>query len=567
MKDKTVSEWIEEIDQALDYRKAYAKEDQWSDIEKAFNNDADGYAAIGSNLIYSMGDSLISSLIVPDPEIIIKPERSKYVDKAPIIETIDNLLMRKMDIKRQTNVGLVNGYLFGKVILKIGYDSEFSWSPYYDIGKGNELMGMSLTQFDKNGRRIETPSTTPGMPWVKVVFPHDFLVPWGTLFLEDAPWAAHRVVRHIDHIKADPKYTNKAGLQPSISMETYMESYMHTGTSKQKHRSSNTYQSTTGKAEFVELWEIRDRYSNEIIVICRDHPKFLRRGPDAIQHACGMPFVDASLVTSARSFWSVPPAYYLSQLQATNFDIAMQEEKQRRLRTLKLAYRKGAFSENELSRVLSGDVGAAIEVDSSFPIRDIIAPIPTSTPYDSIAALENIRRDARESIGFSRNQLGEFDASSRRTASESRIVQQGAERRSSKKFMEISDLYLLTMQKVNSLIFEYWHTPREFSVDDKWIYTTGAELKGDYQYDITLSTKRSISRAERKLEALSLMSQFAMMPSVDLQKLQQYVTDASGDATFAEIFAPKSANMSQMNTQPGASVQQNQNTGVQNASI
>ena len=63
-------EWIDEIDNALDYRYRFAKEEKWEDLESTYLNDADSDASIGENLIYSMGDSLISSLMNPDPEFV-----------------------------------------------------------------------------------------------------------------------------------------------------------------------------------------------------------------------------------------------------------------------------------------------------------------------------------------------------------------------------------------------------------------------------------------------------------------------------------------------------------------
>jgi hypothetical protein len=557
MKDKTVEEWFEDIDAGLEYRRKFAREGAWYKLEQDFCNDPEGDTAIGPNLIQSMGDSLISSLVVPDPEVIIKAERSFGINKAPILESLDNYLMRKLKLKSCMDLGLIRGYLYGKTIFKIGYDSEFGWSPYYDIGETNNMMGMSLTQFDKKGRRIESPDTEPGMPWVRPVLPHDFVVPWGTIYLEDAPWAAHRVVRHIDDIQADVKYSNKARLQGNMTMEDFVNSYLQTGEERKSARYNLAgIAKYSIKAEYVELWEIRDRRTNEILVITRDHDKFLRRSIDAIQIACGMPFTSCSLITHPRSFWSVPPAYYLGQIQKTQFDIAKQSEKQRRINTVKFVYRKDAIAKDTLDKLLSGDVGIAAAVDSSFPLQDVIVPIQTGNMFDSIAAAEHTRRDAREAIGFSRNQLGEFDQSSRRTARESEIVQQGAERRSSRKFIEISDLYIDTIKKVNSLVFEYWQTPRELSVDDKWLYTTGAELKGEYSYDVTIATKRNISRSERKLEAMMMMSQLAQVPGIDAGALFKYVTDAVGDPAFAEILSPSGNQQAQQEQQMPQQAQQ-----------
>ena len=192
---KTVQDWEIEIDNALNYREQFAMEKALSQLERDYLNDPNGHTAIGSNLVYSMGDALISSLNVPDPEIVVQPTHPLGTDRAPIVESVDNWFIKKLKMKQHVDIATLHAYLYGRAILKIGYDSEFGWSPYYDIGDDNNLLGMTLTQFDKKGNRIEFKNTTPGMPWIAEVSPHDIVVPWGTTFVEDAPWVAHRIIR------------------------------------------------------------------------------------------------------------------------------------------------------------------------------------------------------------------------------------------------------------------------------------------------------------------------------------------------------------------------------------
>ena len=538
MKEKTVDEWLEDIDSALLYREMFGREASWKKLELDYLNDPSGDTAIGPNLVYSMGDSLISSLGVPDPEYIVTPERRSGIEKAPIVESLDNYFVRKLRLKKYIDLTLIHGYLYGSMIMKIGYDSEFGWAPYYDIGSSNNLLGMTFTQFDPKGRRIESPDIMPGMPWVRAVLPHDFAVPWGTMFLEDAPWAAHRIVRHIDNIKADPKYENTGRLQPSISMQEYMESYLTIGTQKQKARIRANVRGATPKAEYVELWEVRDRMTGQILVISRNYDKFIRKAPDAIQAACGMPFVAGTLNRHPRSFWSVPPAYYLGQIQKTQFDISLQAEKQRRIGVLKFLFRKGAMSKESLSRLLSSDVGAAEGVETQFPLSEILAPVQSGVSYDSISQSENNRRDAREAIGFSRNQLGEFDAGTRRTAREASFVAQGSERRTDRRGQTMIDMYTELINKVNNIVFALWKVPRDVLSDEGWNNVTGEMLKGDYQYSVSLTTKRAISKAERKVEAMMVLGQLAQIPGIDIQSLFKYISDASGDPAFERILSP-----------------------------
>lgn len=543
-KQRTVQDWLLEIKNALAYRELFARERSWWKCEKNYLNDPSGDTAIGPNLVYEMGDTLTSTLTVPDPEFVVTAERRSGLEKAPIIESMDNYFIRKLRLKKYIDVAILRGFLYGNIILKVGYDSEFGWNPYYDIGPDNNLLGMTLTQFDKKGRRIESPDTQPGWPWIRPILPHDFVVPWGTIFVEDAPWAAHRFVRHVDYFKKDPKYKNTNSLKPQISMEAYMMSYVKVGASTENIRQRIRLMGiaeANKKAEYVVCWEIVDRVNGERIVVSKDHPDFLRKTRDAVQMACGMPYVTGTLSIHPRSFWCVSPAYYLGQLQATQFDISKQAEKQRRISILKFLYRQNAIDKNELNKFLSGDVGAAAPVKGAWPLKEVIAPLNTATNFDFAIQAENNRRDARSVSGLSRNQMGEFDKSTRRTASEAKLVAQGSGRRTGKRAQMVAGLYTDIIEKVNQLVFEFWRVPREvLHGKGNFAVVTGDMLKGDYQYDVNLSTKRNISRAERKVEALMMLTQLMpFLQGADISAVLQYLIDASGDPAFEAMFMSK----------------------------
>lgn len=533
----TPDEWLVEIDNALEYRRKYGREDKWNDLEQSYLNAPESDTAIGPNLIYSMGDSLMSSLNVPDPEFLVSPEHPAGVDRAPIVESVDNWLIGKLKMKRAVDLATLHCYLNSKGIVKIGYDSEFGWAPYYDIGR-NQSMGLTLTQFDKKGQRIEYMDTTPGMPWLSVVQPHDFVVPWGTIFLDNAPWCAHRIVRKNSYFKSDPKYKNTTRLEPQLSMADYMESYNKVGDKDRMKFHTEKMLFANKKPEYNVAWEIHDRVSGRVFVVAPDYDKFLRNDVDALLVA-GLPFVAVGFVQHPRSFWSTPQAYYLGQIQHIQFDIALQAEKQRRLNSWKILARKGAMKREELTKLLSGDSGTFAFAETSEPLKDVFMQVPQGNMMDFIVQANNNRQDAREAIGFGRNQLGEEMQSSRRTAREATYVQEGSERRSSRRFGGISTLYLDLITKINKICFTFWKLPRFAMVGNEWVKFTGEELRGDYLYDVSLSTKRSLSKAQRKVEALMLMTQFMQM-GLASPELLKYVTDATNDPAFERILAPMS---------------------------
>jgi len=538
MANPTVEDWLTEIDNGLEYREKFGRESSWTKLENSYLNDPQSDAAIGPNLIYSMGDSLMSSLTVPDPEFVVTPEHPSGVDRAPIVEAVDNWLVRKLKIKRVVDAAALHMYLYAGGFIKIGYDSEFGWSPYYDLGTQDSPIGATLTQFDKKGKRIEYKDTIPGMPWIAAVPPHDIVFPWGTIFIEDAPWFAHRIIRETEQLKKDPKYINTNRLQPQISMEDFMASYCKVmGTKKRPSYKSTGHYFANKQPKFSELWEIHDRMTGMVFVVSRDYDKYLRSSIDAMQ-VCGLPLVGGSFVAHPRSIWTTPLAFYLGQIQRDQFDISKQQAKQRRISNLKFIMQKNTMTEAELTRLISGDVGAVGIADTNRPLSDVLTTVPTGNFLDFILLNNQTRGDAREMIGYSRNQMGEFDTSSRRTAREATFVESGSQRRTSRRAGVIVEMYIDLITKLNQVCFSFWRRPRFATVEGKWVQFTGDELRGDYLYDVSLSTKRSLSRAQRKVEAMMMLLQFAQIPGVDLPKLYQYAIDASSDPHFETLLAP-----------------------------
>ncbi|RLG87894.1 MAG: hypothetical protein DRO16_05600 [Thermoprotei archaeon] len=531
-------DWMIEIENGLEYRRQFGKEDAWNQLELDYTNDEESNCNVGANLIYSMGDALYSSLCVPDPEFLISPEHPSGVDRAPVVEAVDNWLIKKLKIKREVDDAILHSYLFSRAILKIGYDSEFGWSPYYDIGTQDNLAGLTLTQFDKKGNRIEFGSAQPGMPWISAVLPHDIVVPWGVKNLDDAPWIAHRVIRLNSFIKKDPKYKNHSRLEPNMSMEGFVNSYGHVMAKRRRDAADSIIRKYSGEVNskniFNVLWEIHDKMTGRVYVISPNYDKFLRDSIDALQ-IDGLPFVSGTLVKHPRSFWGTPQAFYLGQIQANEEDIASIAYKQRRVNILRFLANEKAMSKDEVDKLISGDVGAVAFTKGTTPIREAFVPVAQGSNMQLALESNANRANARDAIGFSRNQLGEYDDSSRRTAREATFVKQGSELRTSKRTGMVVDLYIDAITKINKICFTYWKLPRYMMVGNEWVRFTGEEIEGDYLYDVTLSTKRNLSRAQRKIEAMQMMTQLAQIPGIDLNAMKQYIIDASADPAFPTI--------------------------------
>ena len=539
-------DWEVELSRGLEYRRDYGIEDSWSNLEALYYNVDDSQGGQGPNIIAATGDSLMSQLNVPDPKVSVKPSAPGFTDAARVVEAVDNMLIRELKMKDQAARSTLHGYLFGRMIWKVGYDSEFGYDPRFDLGGAN-VLGSTLTQRDKKGRLIEfgRNNPRPGMPWVRTVLPHDFVVPWGTIEIDDAPWCMHRVVRHVEDVKADDKYEKTKGLEPSMSMQDFVESYTST---RKPFRAGNTVGITSasgksegGATEFVELWEIHDRRTGRVLVMATGYDRMIRDEVDVLQ-IDGLPFVSESLVPNSRSFWVTPDAFYLRQDQNELTDIALQSAKERRTGVLKGLIIEGAMEEEEIDKLTSPDVAAIAKVKQGNDLDKILKIIQHGPNPMVYQEAEFTRRNAREVVGLSRNQAGEYEARGRRTATEAREVASKSDIRMSRRADKLRSMYVETIRKINGILFEFWKAPRITEVIgpdglEKWVRFTGNAIKATYRYEIGFSNEHIQTVEERKREAVQLYSALRQDPLIDPGALSSYLSNAYADPELAGIFA------------------------------
>jgi hypothetical protein len=552
-KNFTVDEWFEEIGRGLEFRDLYGLEQTWSKAEALFY--ALKGSGIGPNIIEGMGDALLSELTVSKPTYLVKPLRQEVIEQAKVLQSLDNQLVDTMSMRTQVETSCLHAFLWGRGILKIGYDSEFGFDPDLDIGAASPLgpLGGTFSQYDESGRMIESGICDPGMPWVMACPPHDIVVPWGTRDLETAPWIAHRVVRHIDEMKSDDKYENTGAVQPTMSMRDFVSSYL---TVNKPYRIGATLKKDTTSSEYVEIWEIHERRTRQIYAIVVGYDKFIRRDTNYLQLR-GLPFVSIGFIPSARCFWTSSDAFLLMQAQGELDDISVQASKQRRHASLKFAYDGDLIDDDEVEKAISSRTGVAFKTKGG-DIRNAIAPFMASPNMMLYNDADFVRRNARESIGLSRNQLGEFEWRGRRTATEVMSVDSHSMTRLSRRKLEVVRAYREVIKKVNEIIFAYWNQEKYLEVQGVWVPFTGKGLKGQYLYDVQFSDEPLDSQGDELSRMVNLLAMFRGDPSVDQERLKKLLVDAINRPDVRQAFEAHPERLQEGYTPP----EETENAGV-----
>jgi len=490
----------------LRFQIKFARSNMWPIYKSYYRHEfPDGVLPV--NLVFSVLRSSVPQIYFRNPQVCVTPTKPglEYELHARLVQEIDNWLLRELSTKYEMKKLIPDSFLCGLGTGFIGYDSEYGYS-----AKNNIQDVASLTQFDKKGYRIEyNANVNPGMPWFLRARPEDVVYPWGCECKENAEWVAMRTFRPLKDIKADPKYKNTDTLKGSA---TKVRTTPAGGIKEPEN------QLTPTDHDWVELWQLRDAKTKEIICFVMDHDKFLRQEEDLMQIE-GLPCETIAFNPDPDYIYGIPDARIIEPQLLEMNEIRTQAMKHRRIDILKMLIKKGTLKPEQIKNLFSEDVQAAVEVEADAAIGESVLPL---TPGASgiLADLERmgevIRGDIREMVGFSRSSVGEYMGKTHISATETDVVNQANQIRVDERRDMMADLITNVVRKFNQIIFTHWNTSMVRSVVGPdgakwWLQFTGPEIKAEYNIRVDPNNGAPIDPQTKKQNAMQLMDMYAKM--------------------------------------------------------
>lgn len=498
-KNEFINEWIGKIDTAEKARKKYSSQTKWKKYRQWYRNDFEpGIRPV--NRIFSLGRSLIPDVYFRMPRVTVTPLHPKFAYAARVLEVVDNLLMQTTELKSTLKTAALTSYLNGIAPIKLGYDSEFGYTP----AQATDEDSATVTQHSrKENRKIEYHSNImPGMPWALPELPENVLIPPGYKSPHNLPWIGHMITRPVEDVKQDQKYRNTENLQGTTTYNLSGGSAMQ--------RVFDFFKDSV--AQYTTLYEIRDFSTGEIYVFCEGEQ--LLGDKDALQFdGDSLPWEFLVFNEDPEHFWGISDAGLLESQQQELNEINTQGSKHRRIALLKFLYKKGSITQASMDSFLSGQVGPAIEIDSEgSPANDILTLQP-HVPIEFQRESLHVRDNMRETLGRSENQAGAFSPYHNKTATETMEVAAGGDSRDGERKDMIADVLTNIVRKWNQMIFSFWDSERLLEVSGldgqpEWIRYTGDMLKGDYMLRIDAESGMPISTALRMQAADKLMGTY-----------------------------------------------------------
>lgn len=512
-KARTAGWWNTQLKAGEKYREKYSKQTSWNRWRSYYRgNWTPGILPV--NLFFTMVRTVVPRIYFRNPGISVSPAKPGAVVAAfsQILERADNKLIRRLGVKKQIKKMIRDSFMFGTGVGKLGFGAEFA--------TGIEPFGITEQPYVGRKRaRVEYQANIiPNCPWFLRIHPGDFIVPSGAEDSDNLLWAAHEVERPLEDVKQDPRLKGTDDLGPDIKQ--------YTTTGKDK---LDIMQPT----DMIRLYEIHDIKYQKVIVIAPSKGEILYQGDDELQLGGSsyypLIFNDDDLV-----FWGVPESVILEPQQLELNEIRTQAMKHRRVSLVKLLVKTGAITETEAKKMVSEDVLPVVWTNED--PKGAVFPLQVSdVPSDLMYAGREVMSDVRETVGFSRNEFGEYAAGSRGrgsvppTATETRVVKAASSIRVDERRDMVADLIGEVVRDWHELMFTYWEKEQVMDIIGPggvplWVSFTGQMLRqGRYETFVDPDTSLPVTREARESKAMQVYGVFKENPLIDPQKLTRYL--------------------------------------------
>ena len=292
--------------------------------------------------------------------------------------------------------------------------------------------------------------------------------------------------------------------------------------------------------DITRLLEIRDRRRKKVILLAPyDTDDTLLYEDDELQTDYSSPWYVYNPNPDDDFVWGVSDSTILYPYQEQLNEIKTKMHWHMRLSVTKLLYEKGAIKSDELDKLLSEDVGVAIQVAKLHGIKIIEA---SHVPDTLFKMEQEVMNDVREVLGFSRNAFGEYQARSHGpTATETRAVQEALNLRVDERRDMLSDLLVRIFQDIQLIIFRHWKKEQVVKVAGPqghlvWVEFTGKMLEeGQYEININPDTSVTETKQVREERAQLYYNTLKDNPLVDNVKLTKYYLGELPGVAFDDI--------------------------------
>lgn len=528
--------WMEQIRKGIEFRNKRTYQKSWAQWRKFYRGEYTS-GVLPDNVFFKMLRTMIPRVYFRNPSVTISPRRRQqgsieYYVMAMLLEQVDNALFDRMRLKQTMKKAVMDGFLYGTGVLKLGYGAQFTSTP--------DLAEPTDAPAGKHGHRVEYHSfVLPDTPWVLRVPTGRFIVPNYALDWPSCRWAAHEELRHVDDVRNDDRLQHVADINAGVL-------------------TSSADDATTKLGDQVSLVEVRDKKSGEVFILApTQRDKVLAQDDDLLQFENRLPFFPIQFNGDDEYFWATPDAKILEPHQVEMNEIRRITRAHRKLSILKWMVREGGVSVDEIMKLLTTDeIGAVVKVDKDAQSFEQVIKEFTAgdIPAGVLKAQEIEDQTIQEILGLGVNQFGEYaPGSSDRSATEAMIVNQATQIRTDERRDVMADTIVDLTEHLNHVVLSQWQGEQLVAIvgpegQDLWVKFKAQDIKS-LEYDVKVDPDSSIpeTKAVRLQKTQMLYAAAQQDQNFDKRKIAiRFVQELEGPAGIDLLSQPQ-----QTAAQPG----------------
>jgi hypothetical protein len=281
---------------------------------------------------------------------------------------------------------------------------------------------------------------------------------------------------------------------------------------------------------YAEIWEYYDIANGSMSIFCETSDQFLVK-PTKMPYSFGQPFVMLRNYDVPDMFYPIGDLESIEPLQRELNETRSQMMNHRKKFSRKYLYKESAFDQLGRSALESDDDNVMVPVMSDEPIAGVVTAFPAViNPPEFYNQSNMIIGDIDRISGVSEFQRGAV-SEIRRTATESSLLQDAANARTSDKLAVVEQAIAEVGRRMMALAQQYMtgeHVARVTGKDGEpmWVTFDRDYLAGDFDFEVAAGSTQPHNESFKRQMALQMvdaMSPFAGAGIVNMQKLAAYV--------------------------------------------
>jgi len=473
---------------------------------------------IAINIAFSTVNVIFPALTVNYPKIEVLANRQEDEDRAVISEAVVNYLWRHYDFRAPFRRATKDFLTLGHGWIKIGYkfeEVEESMGEEEVAEEGSRMITEADQYAAENPELADELPTdeeimanivntktvvTEDRPTLERVSPFDMFVDPEATCMEDARWIAQRIIRPLEDVKEDPRYTSS--IRRRVKADAVISSDWLSQEQRRKY---------DGDIDRVTIWEYYDISAGLMCVFAEGSDDFLIE-PQEMPYAFGHPYEFIANYDVPDEFYPIGDLEMIEAPQQELNKTRSQMMNHRKKYGRKYLYRASALGPEGRQGLESNEDNIAIEViDDNQPLQDVIMPVPiTPMSGDLYQYSQIIEADMDKVSGVNEYARG-ATPEIRRTATEAAMIQDGANARSADKLSLIEIAIGKIARKVLQLSQQYMTGEQAARITGSdgqqfWFKYSHEDIEGEFDFQVEGGSTQPQNETFRRQQAVAMMN-------------------------------------------------------------